>query len=75
MSVERLSEAIECEGFKNRDFGEMTNAHGDNMDEILNMLAYDVARFRGCALIVQYGGDYRLNDLSRSFRICPCRAE
>lgn len=51
LSVERLSEAIECEGFKNRVFGEMKNAHGDNMDEILNMLAYDVARFRGCALI------------------------
>lgn len=59
LSVERLSEAIECEGFKNREFGEIKNAHGDNMDDILNMLAYDVARFRGCALIVQYGGDYR----------------
>ena len=59
LSVERLSEAIECEGFKDRAFGELTNAHGDNMDDILNMLAYDVARFRGCALIVQYGGDYR----------------
>lgn len=59
LSVERLSEAIECEGFKDRQFGEMTNAHGDNMDDILNMLAYDIARFRGCAVIVQYGGDYR----------------
>ena len=59
LSVERLSEAIECEGFKDRNFGEIKNAHGDNMDDILNMLAYDVARFRGCALIVQYGGDYR----------------
>jgi hypothetical protein len=59
LSVERLSEAIECEGFKNREFGEIKNAHGDNMDDILNMLAYDVARFRGCAVIVQYGGDYR----------------
>lgn len=59
LSVERLSEAIECEGFKDRNFGELTNAHGDNMDDILNMLAYDIARFRGCAVIVQYGGDYR----------------
>lgn len=59
LSVERLSEAIECEGFKDRQFGEMTNAHGDTMDDILNMLAYDIARFRGCAVIVQYGGDYR----------------
>lgn len=59
LSVERLSEAIECEGFKNREFGEIKNAHGDNMDDILNILAYDVARFRGCAVIVQYGGDYR----------------
>ncbi|WAX09391.1 hypothetical protein BT566P1_00008 [Bacteroides phage BT566P1] len=59
LSVERLSEAIECEGFKDRSFGEIKNAHGDNMDDILNMLAYDVARFRGCAVIVQYGGDYR----------------
>ncbi|WAX09064.1 hypothetical protein BT61P1_00040 [Bacteroides phage BT61P1] len=59
LSVERLSEAIECEGFKDRQFGEMTNAHGDNMDDILNMLSYDIARFRGCAVIVQYGGDYR----------------
>lgn len=59
LSVERLSEAIECEGFKDRQFGEITNAHGDNMDDILNMLAYDIARFRGCAVIVQYGGDYR----------------
>lgn len=59
LSVERLSEAIECEGFKDRAFGELKNAHGDNMDDILNMLAYDVARFRGCAVIVQYGGDYR----------------
>lgn len=59
LSVERLSEAIECEGFKDRQFGEMTNAHGDNMDDILNMLAYDIARFRGCAVIVQYGGDHR----------------
>lgn len=59
LSVERLSEAIECEGFKDHAFGEIKNAHGDNMDDILNMLAYDVARFRGCAVIVQYGGDYR----------------
>lgn len=59
LSVERLSEAIECEGFKDRQFGEMTNAHGDNMNDILNMLSYDIARFRGCAVIVQYGGDYR----------------
>lgn len=59
LSVERLSEAIECEGFKDRQFGEITNAHGDNMDDILNMLAYDIARFRGCAVIVQYSGDYR----------------
>lgn len=59
LSVERLSEAIECEGFKDRQFGEMMNAHGDNMDDILNMLSYDIARFRGCAVIVQYGGDYR----------------
>lgn len=59
LSVERLSEAIECEGFKDHQFGEMTNAHGDNMDDILNMLSYDIARFRGCAVIVQYGGDYR----------------
>lgn len=59
LSVERLSEAIECEGFKDRTFGEIKNAHGDNMDDILNMLAYDIARFRGCAVIVQYGGDYR----------------
>lgn len=59
LSVERLSEAIECEGFKDRGFGEIKNAHGDNMDDILNMLAYDVARFRGCAVIVQYGGDFR----------------
>lgn len=59
LSVERLSEAIECEGFKDRTFGEIKNAHGDNMDDILNTLAYDVARFRGCAVIVQYGGDYR----------------
>lgn len=59
LSVERLSEAIECEGFLNETFANFKNAHGDSMDDILNLMAYDVARFRGAALIVQYGGDYK----------------
>lgn len=59
LSVERLSEAIECEGFLNEDFAALENAHGDSMNDILNTIAYDIARFRGAALIVQYGGDYR----------------
>lgn len=59
LSVERLSEAIECEGFRNEAFAEFTNAHGDSMNDILNSIAYDIARFRGAAFIVQYKGDYR----------------
>lgn len=59
LSVERLSEAIECEGFRNRTFAERENSYGDTMDDILNTIAFDIARFRGAALIVQYGGDYR----------------
>lgn len=59
LSTERLSEAIECEGFLHDEFANLENAYGDTLNDILNSIAYDIARFRGAALIVQYGGDYR----------------
>ncbi|SHF40574.1 hypothetical protein SAMN05444349_11878 [Bacteroides faecichinchillae] len=58
-SVERLSEAIECEGFLYDSIGEIKNDHGESLNDILNIISYDIARFRGCALIVQYGGNFR----------------
>ncbi len=58
LSVERLSEAIECEGFFYEAFANRKNDRGETLDDILNTVAYDIARFRGCAMIVQYGFDY-----------------
>lgn len=54
-AVEKMTENIICEGFKNEEFRNMTNDNGLNMDDILENTANDLARFKGWAWIVQYG--------------------
>lgn len=54
-AVEKMTENIICEGFKNKEFAEMTNDNGCNMDDVLEATANDVARFKGWAWVVQYG--------------------
>ena len=54
-AVEKLTENIICEGFKNEEFRNITNDNGLNMDDILEITANDLARFKGWAWIVQYG--------------------
>lgn len=54
-AVEKMTENIICEGFKNKDFAEMTNGNGCNMNDVLEATANDVARFKGWAWVVQYG--------------------
>lgn len=54
-AVEKLTENIVCEGFKNEEFRNITNDNGYNMDDILEITANDLARFKGWAWIVQYG--------------------
>ena len=54
-AVEKLTENIICEGFKNEEFRDITNDNGYNMDDILEITANDLARFKGWAWIVQYG--------------------
>lgn len=54
-AVEKMTENIICEGFKNEEFRNITNDNGLNMDDILENTANDLARFRGWAWIVQYG--------------------
>lgn len=64
-AVEKMTENIVCEGFKDIEFRDKTNDHGYNMDDVLDNIANDVSRFRGFALIVSYGqgleGYYRKN--------------
>ena len=54
-AVEKATENIMCEGFANPEFAARTNANGQNMDDILEATANDVARFKGWAWIIQYG--------------------
>ena len=54
-AVEKMTENIICEGFKNEEFRNITNDNGYNMDDILENTANDLARFKGWAWIVQYG--------------------
>lgn len=54
-AVEKMTENIICEGFKNKDFAEKTNGNGYSMNDILEATANDVSRFKGWAWIVQYG--------------------
>lgn len=54
-AVEKMTENIICEGFKNKEFAEMTNGNGCNMNDVLEATANDVARFKGWAWVVQYG--------------------
>src|SRR5574343_349249 len=54
-AVEKLTENLICERFKNEEFRNMTNDNGLNMDDILENTANDLARFKGWAWIVQYG--------------------
>lgn len=54
-AVEKMTENIICEGFKNEEFRNITNDNGLNMDDILENTANDLARFKGWAWIVQYG--------------------
>ena len=46
-AVEKMTENIICEGFKNEEFRNMTNDNGLNMDDILENTANDLARFKG----------------------------
>ena len=54
-AVEKLTENIICEGFENESFRTLTNGNGLNMDDVLEVTANDVSRFKGWAWIVQYG--------------------
>lgn len=54
-AVEKMTENIICEGFKDKDFANKTNGNGYNMNDVLEATANDVARFKGWAWIVQYG--------------------
>lgn len=54
-SVGKIKENIICEGFKNEEFAQKTNGNGCNMEDILDSVSEDIARFNGFALIVQYG--------------------
>lgn len=54
-AVEKMTENIICEGFKNKAFAEKTNQNGLNMNDILEATANDISRFKGWAWIVQYG--------------------
>lgn len=54
-AVEKMTENIICEGFKNKDFAAITNGNGCNMDDVLEATANDIARFKGWAWVVQYG--------------------
>lgn len=54
-AVEKMTENIICEGFKNKEFAEITNDNGCNMNDVLEATANDVARFKGWAWVVQYG--------------------
>lgn len=56
---EKAQENIICEGFLNEEFANITNGHGMDMNDVLEFIASDIPRFRGYALIVQYGGDYK----------------
>lgn len=61
-AVEKMTENIICEGFRDKGFAEMTNGNGCSMNDVLEATANDVARFKGWAWIVQYGlapGGYR----------------
>lgn len=54
-AVEKMTENIICEGFKNKEFAEKTNGNGYNMNDILETTANDISRFKGWAWIIQYG--------------------
>lgn len=54
-AVEKLTENIICEGFENESFRTLTNGNGMSMDDVLEVTANDVSRFKGWAWIVQYG--------------------
>lgn len=54
-AVEKMTENIICEGFRNKDFAYKTNQNGLNMNDILELTANDISRFKGWAWIVQYG--------------------
>lgn len=57
--VAKAAENIVCEGFAVEEFARMTNDNGQDMNDILEFIGEDIPRFRGYALIVQYGGDYK----------------
>lgn len=54
-AVEKLTENIICEGFENESFRTLTNGNGMSMNDVLEVTANDVSRFKGWAWIVQYG--------------------
>lgn len=56
--VAKAEENIVCEGFSDEEFARMTNDHGQDMNDILEFIGEDIPRYRGYALIIQYGGDY-----------------
>ena len=54
-AVEKMTENIICEGFRNKDFADKTNQNGLNMNDILEFTANDISRFKGWTWVVQYG--------------------
>lgn len=52
-------ENIVCEGFAVEAFARMTNDHGQDMNDVLEFIGEDIPKYRGFALIVQYGGDLK----------------
>lgn len=54
-AIEKMSENIICEGFKDKTFAARTNGNGYNMDDVLDATSKDLARFNGWAWVVQYG--------------------
>lgn len=56
---DKAKENIICEGFVNEEFAARTNEHSQDMNDVLEFVADEIPRYRGYALIVQYGGDGR----------------
>lgn len=55
----KATENIVCEGFAVEAFARMTNDHGQDMNDVLEFIGEDIPKYRGFALIVQYGGDFK----------------
>lgn len=50
----KMAENIECDGFTNQAIGMHKNAHRQTLNEILSLISFDMARFNGAYLLIQY---------------------